>query len=120
MIYKILLFTGIVFNVMAQLLLKTGMKGLDIMQTNQSLIFKIKKFALNPFFWGSLFCYGIGFLIYSIVISKVELSKAYPVASVTAIILIFIISVIFVNESFNFQKAAGVTLCIAGILIILW
>ena len=118
MTYKILLLSGVVFNVLAQFSLKYVMKGRDIFEKDSNVLLNILKFIFNPFFILSILLYGCGFLIYSVALSKLELSKAYPVASAAAIILIFIVSIIFYSESLTFAKILGLFLCIAGIFLI--
>ncbi len=83
MIYKLLLFVGIIFNVLAQISLKNAMKGLDFISKDTTILMKTKSMIFNPLFIFSIMLYGLGFVIYSVVLSKVELSKAYPVARVT-------------------------------------
>ena len=119
MFYKILLFLGVLCNIIAQLFLKKGMKQIGLIEINQSIFEKIKFMFLNLNYLCGIFFYGIGFLVYSIVLSKIELSKAYPVASVAAIILISIISIIFLKEEFTIYKISGTLFCIAGIFLIL-
>lgn len=119
MIYYILLLVGIGFNVVAQLLLKTASKGLHVLDSGQQLAQKVTSIMYNPYFWGALTCYGIGFVVYSIVLSHMEVSKAYPVSSVGAIILIYLTSVLILHESTGPSKTAGLVFCIMGIMLIL-
>lgn len=118
MLYKILLFVGVLFNIAAQLFLKSAMRGYDIFAGNNGLVSNVLVIFLKPFFWLSLLCYGAGFLFYSITLSKVELSKAYPVASVAAILIIVLVSIFFLKESFDWKKGLGLGFCISGILLI--
>ena len=118
MIYKILLFIGVVFNVLAQLSLKKGMNEIGTVEMKSGILFKIREMFLNPFFIFGIIFYGLGFLSYAIVLSKIELGKAFPVSSVSAIVLIFLLSVIFLNESLNITKIIGIIFCILGIIFI--
>lgn len=117
MYYKAILFLSIIFNVAAQLILKTGMKNVKIAQSDS--VFQKITATLNPWFFGALACYGISFFTYALVLSKMEVSRAYPTAVVAAMVLLLIFSVFFLNESFTFSKVAGITLCVGGILLIL-
>lgn len=119
MVYYVLMFVGIGFNVVAQLMLKTASKGLQVLNSSHELLQKIIFLIYNPYFWGALICYGIGFVVYSIVLSHMEISKAYPVSSVSAIILIYLTSIMFLHESTGPSKTAGLALCILGIMLIL-
>ena len=120
MIYKALLIAGVVANVIAQLLLKTGMRGLDVLYATVPVHEKIRMVAANPYVWGGVVFYGIGFLLYSIVLSRIELSKAYPVASVASIILVTVISIVLLTETINIQKIVGLLFAIIGIAILLY
>lgn len=118
MIYKILLFIGVICNVIAQFFLKVAMREISFIFSRENIFFEILKIIFKPFFILSLLSYGAGFFIYAIAISKIELSKAYPVSSVSAIILISILSVIFLSESFNLPKLFGIAFCVIGIFLI--
>ena len=118
MIYRILLLVGVMFNVAAQFFLKTAMKGYDIFRSDSGIVSNILMIFLKPYFWLSMSFYSVGFLLYSITLSKLDLGKAYPVASVAAIALITIISILFLKEQFDIFKAIGLVLCIAGIIFI--
>ena len=60
----------------------------------------------------------LSFIPYAVALSKIELNVAFPVISIGAIVLLFILTVLFLGETFNIYKAGGVALCIAGILLI--
>lgn len=117
MYYIAILFLSIIFNVVAQLILKIGMKNVKIMQSDS--VFQKMITMLNPWFFGALLCYGTSFFIYAVVLSKMEVSRAYPIAVVSAMILLLVFSVLFLNESMTVSKVAGIILCTGGILLIL-
>lgn len=114
------LILAILFNIIAQFLLKVGAKNINNIDTTKSILNKIIESLTNPYFLGALFTYGIAFLIYYLALSKIELSKAYPLVSISVLIAIFSLSVIFLNETLNFIKALGFVLCILGIILIFW
>lgn len=118
MIYKVLLFAGVILNVLAQLSLKVGMKQIGLIEINKNILLKLKPVLLNPYFWGGIILYGISFLVYSVVLSKLELSKAFPVSSVGAIILVVLVSILFLNESLTLVKLVGILFLIMGIIIV--
>jgi small multidrug resistance pump len=115
MFYNIVLIVAVLFNVAAQFLLKVGMKKISL--HGNYLTFG-KEMFLNYFFWISLVCYGIGFIFYATVLSKMDLSKAYPISCIIAVILTVLVSVIFINETLTTSKLIGVILCIVGVFII--
>lgn len=118
MIYKILLIGNVIFSVTAQILLKSGMKKIGLVELNVNFFEKFKKMALSPYLWLAMTAFGVSFILYAIVLSKIELSRSYPIAIMSGIILIFIISVIFFNESINIFKIIGLILCIVGIVFL--
>jgi multidrug transporter EmrE-like cation transporter len=114
---KVTLFAGVAFNVAAQCLLKVGMKAVGPID-GTDLLSKIGTMVSNGFVILGIVLYGIGFFLYSIVLSRMELSVAYPVASVSAIILISVISFFLFKEAMNPVKILGMALCVAGIFFV--
>lgn len=115
--YYLLFFAGIAANIIAQILLKSGAAAQNS-SSSVDLISKIKFMAFNPFFLAAIFFYAVSFITYSIVLSKVELSKAYPIASVLAIVAVTVVSVIFWHESASALKITGLIFCLIGIFLI--
>lgn len=117
MIYYSLFFAGVVANITAQILLKIG-SGFLNKSAGTAIFAKLKTMASNPYFLFAIIFYAISFITYSIVLSKLELSKAYPVASALAIVAVSAISIIFFHEVTNLTKITGLVLCIIGIFLI--
>ncbi len=118
-IYKFLLILAMGLNVLAQMLLKKGMQGLDILFSEYSITHKAKDMVLNPFFWLAIFSYGISFIVYSVVLSKMNLSTAYPVTSVLTIIVIYSLSLFYLHEPVSLYGITGLTICVIGVLLLL-
>lgn len=118
MIYKILLLGNIIFSVAAQFFVKFGMQKVGLVELNVNFIEKLKRMAMTPYLWLAIVFYGVSFTLYAIVLSKVELSRAYPVAILGAVVLVFITSVVFFNESVNIFKIIGLVLCIVGLVFL--
>lgn len=119
MIYKILLFLTIVFNVIAQMILKYGARSQEIIQTKSNLFEKITS-IITPFFIAATFFYGLSFLAYSVVLSKMEISKAYPISVISAVVLILLFSILFLQENISVLKLIGISLCILGVVLIFY
>ncbi len=116
MIYSIILFVGVGLNILAQIFLKKTMVGHQ---------FSLASFGPNlmsmvayPMLWLSLFLYGGGFVAYAIALTKLELSRAYPIASISAVIIIFVISTISLNESLTVFKTLGLIFSVLGIFLL--
>jgi small multidrug resistance pump len=117
MLYMLLLGLGVLANVVAQFLLKSTMRGYDVF--GSGLLRGVLGIFAKPFFWLSIACYGLGFLFYTVALTKLELSKAYPVSSAAAVVLLVAVSVVFLKESLNPLKLVGLVLCVLGIFLVL-
>ncbi len=118
MLYKLLLGMGVLANVVAQLLLKSTMRGYELFGSGGLLRGLLGIFA-KPLFWLSMACYGLGFMFYTVALTRLELSKAYPVSSAAAIVMIAAVSFVFLQESLEASKLVGLALLIAGIFLVL-
>ena len=70
-----LLFIGVMFNISAHFLLKKGMQGINEGFDNGFLSI-LKVVISDSYLWISATLYAIGFIIYAIVLTKVDISKA--------------------------------------------
>ncbi len=98
------------FNVTANLLIKTGVGKTPQLSLN---LFN----QLNIFVIGGLACFGLSFIIYSLLLKKVPLYMAQCFLS-GQFIAIILASYFLLGESITWQKATGVVLIAMGILVI--
>lgn len=117
MTYKLLLFLSISFNVIAQIILKYGALGQSNLQTKANFLEKITA-MISPFFIAAAFFYGMSLLAYTMVLSKLEISKAYPISVVSAVVLVMLISFVFFQESVSTLRIIGIFLAILGVILI--
>ncbi|MGF1521039.1 MAG: SMR family transporter [Leptolyngbyaceae cyanobacterium] len=99
-----LLFSGLILvtvalNTLAQVLLKSGSGG--------SLI--------NPYLIGGVFTYGLSTLIYITVLSKINLSVAYPVVIGLTVIATTLAGALLLKEHISTTGWIGMGLMISGI-----
>lgn len=112
----ILLGIAIITAVISQLLFKRGMValgGINFSLTN--LLTLVINVIRNPFLLTGLFFYGISFLLWLIVISKVKLSIAYPLTSLN-FVLVILASYFFFGEKLSIAQYVSIALIIVGIL----
>ncbi len=119
MLYKMLLGLGVLANVGAQFFLKSTVRGQELLAGERGGIGGVLGLLARPFFWLALALYAVGFLSYTIALSRLELSKAYPVSSAAAIVLIAAVSFLFFKESLDTLKVVGLALLVAGIFLVL-
>jgi uncharacterized membrane protein len=109
-----LLLIALVFNLLAQTLLKSAITGIRFESINLSFLLKILS---SPMIWGGGFLYGFSFLFYIMALSRGELSRISPVSQALTTLGIVLISVILFNEPITMMKIIGVLLLIAGTII---
>lgn len=103
-------------NVSGQLFLKSGMNIVKKMGGLSTLDFFIKSF-LSPFILIGLFFYFISLLLWLIVLSKAELSFAYPLISLSYV-FVMLFSYFFLHESVGILRVLGVFLIISGVVFV--
>ncbi|MCL1947549.1 MAG: EamA family transporter [Chitinivibrionia bacterium] len=103
---------SILLGAVAQYFFKTGVTAVS----NKSIeTVEIIKYGItNLYVWGGLFCYGFSLLLWFYVLSKMELSRAYPLVSL-GYVFTMILSYFLLNESITFPKVAGIILIMAGV-----
>lgn len=72
----------------------------------------------NPYAWLAVTCYGLALILFTLALSKLDLSLAYPTIVSGAIILVTILSVLLFGESFTLFKAIGIMLILSGVYLL--
>ena len=112
-IYAIALIS-IILGSLAQYLFKVGMNHVNLNDDNISIIKNV--LTSLPLISGVL-SYGLSLVFWLIVLSKMELSKAYPMVSL-GYVFTLIISYLFLGENINLEKLIGILLIISGVIFI--
>lgn len=112
-----ILFT-VMTNAAAQLLLKYGMISLgSISFSAETLIQRIFQIVFNPWIFAGLVTFVISMASHLYVLSKVDLSFAYPFLSL-AYVMVALLAWWLFNEDLGTLKIAGIIfICIGTILI---
>lgn len=117
LLLKLILLSGILLGAIAQVLLKKGMKENQVQLSLKGLFSTLFKMYTNKFvFLGSLI-YTLSTLIWIGIISKVELSYAYPMVSLNFVI-VAILSKIFFKEQVTKVRWLSIFLIISGVVIL--
>jgi drug/metabolite transporter (DMT)-like permease len=109
-------------NALAQIMLKYGMMNLGAIQfasplTASSLIMTILKIVFSPWVFAGLFTFVISMASHLYVLTKVELSFAYPFLSL-AYVAVAIIAWLVFSEDLNAWRIAGIGfICLGTVLI---
>lgn len=105
-------------GIVAQILLKTGMLQIGKFSVEISKLFMtFVGIFLNPFVLVGMFLYFAASLLWLIVLSRIDLSFAYPLLSI-GYIFIVLYSDIVLKEEVSLVRWAGVlTICLGVFLI---
>jgi small multidrug resistance pump len=109
--------SAIVFNALANILLKLGMK--DAGSLGKLGLGKMIELAItNLWVWLGLASFGIAFVLYSVVLSRMKLSIAYPIMTSCGYVIVVVAALILFGEQLSLLKLAGIAIIAAGIWVI--
>lgn len=106
---------SILFSVCAQILLKHGMSKV-VIDDNEWLSVSYSV-ATNSFVILGLVCYGLSMVVWLYVLSKVEVSKAYPFVGL-GFIGTMVFANYFLSEPITVPKLFGTLMIVAGVFLI--
>jgi len=113
-----LILLGVLLNAIAQLFLKEGMNRIGHFDFVWANVLPIGlQVALSPFVVAGLFCYVTSVVVWLIVLSRVDVSYAYPMVSIGYIITA-IAAYFFMQEPVSLQRAMGILVIIAGVYLL--
>lgn len=112
--YKILLFISILLAVIGQLLLKHGMSKIGRVRIRLNTLFKILSSYRVVL---GVFLYLLSFLFWVIILTKLDLSLAYPAVSSTYFFIV-LFSKIFFNENVSKKRWISIFIIILGVVLI--
>lgn len=113
-----LILLSVFLNALAQITMKKGMMSIGEINHNfKDFFILIPSMITNIYIWLTFFCYIFSIFLWMIVLSKVEVSYAYPFLSVGYIILLFAGHFIF-NENITITRIAGVIVISIGVILI--
>lgn len=112
-----ILFT-VLTNAAAQLMLKQGMLSLGPLETlSENIILKVLQVVFHPWVFAGLVTFVISMGSHLYVLSKVELSFAYPFLSL-AYVAVAVFAYLIFKEDLNAWRIAGIAfICVGTVLI---
>ncbi len=116
--YVPLILAAVGLSSLAQLLLKRGMLaigGFDFVAGQLAAL--LPRLALSPFIAGGIACYVASLGLWLMVLSRVEVSAAYPFVSVGFVVVAVAGSWLF-GEALGPTRALGIALIVAGVVAI--
>ena len=113
-----LIFTGVLLNAAAQLLLKAGTNAVGQFEFSaQNLVPVGMKLALEPHIAGGVACYVLSLVVWIMGLSRIEVSIAYPMLSIGYVLNAAAAWYLF-GESLTVQKLLGIAFIVAGVFLV--
>jgi multidrug transporter EmrE-like cation transporter len=113
----ILMFLAILLNVCGHLFLKAGMNKLGAISVDQ-LLMGFTKIFTTPFVILGLLSYVSSVALYMVVLSKVDVSYAYPLMMGLGYVMIVLFSWQIFGEPFSTFKWIGIVLILVGVSLL--
>ncbi len=105
-------------NVLGQLSLKFGMSKLGNFAVSLSALPPVfVQAAFNPYILLGMLCYGLGFLVWLVVLAKAEVSYAYPHISL-GYVFTAILARVLIGEAVTLSRMAGILVICLGVFLV--
>lgn len=112
------IFISIFLAVVGQLLLKMGMLRIGRFSLNIStMVQQYARILLNPFVIVGLFGFFLSALVWLYVLSRLDLSFAYPFVALNYVLILFG-SYFLLKETITLVKVIGVAVIVLGVYLI--
>ena len=116
--YLPLIMLGVLLNAGAQLLLKEGMRRIGYFEFAWANAIPIgMQVAANPFVLLGIFAYIVSVGVWLLVLSRVEVSFAYPLLSVGYIVNA-IAGYYLLQENLSVSRITGILIIVAGVYLV--
>ncbi|MGO9620636.1 MAG: EamA family transporter [Desulfobaccales bacterium] len=105
-------------NVLGQLSLKFGMSKMGNFALSLSALPPVfARAAFNPFILLGVVCYGMGFLVWLVVLAKAEVSYAYPLISL-GYVFTAIMAWALMGETLTITRMSGILVICLGVFLV--
>ncbi|MBI4808260.1 MAG: EamA family transporter [Nitrosomonadales bacterium] len=113
-----LIFTGVMLNAAAQILMKAGTNAIGHFEFSAANVLPVGwKLATEWHIVTALFCYGISVVVWILALSRVPVSIAFPMLSM-AYVVNALAAYYLLGEPFSATKLVGMGVIILGVVII--
>ncbi|WP_336761384.1 SMR family transporter [Asaia sp. VD9] len=109
---------SVTLNAVAQIALRKTMLTLGALPASLFTLFSfLSNLAGNIWFLGGMLCYAVSIGAWMVVLSKAEVSAAYPLLSIGYLITA-VIGYFFLGEHVNTTRVIGIGIICVGIVVI--
>lgn len=112
-----LILTCVALGVAGQLLLKHGMSSGDQVDEVHEVMPRLVRAATNPVVITGFLLYGLSAALWLILLTRVDLSFAYPMLSLGYVLVVVLSKVLF-NEQVTWVRFAGTLVVCLGVFLI--
>ena len=113
-----ILFTGVLLNAMAQLALKAATRVTGPLIAGDAGVWQRGLNVLAvPSFWYAMLAYGLSVIVWTVGLSRVPVSQAYPLLSLGYVINIGL-AWWLLGEVPNVQRVAGIGVIVLGVVLV--
>ena len=113
-----LVMTGVLLNAAAQLLLKSGTNAVGAFEfSTQNVVPVGWKIATQPYILAGIGCYVISVVVWILVLSRAEVSVAYPMLSIGYVVNAVAAWYLF-GEAVTPVRLAGIGIIVLGVFIV--
>lgn len=112
----IIILLSVLLNCAAQLFIRKGMLIIGEIGVSK-LISNLSNMICNLWLWTAMVCYAVSILLWMAVLSKVEVSFAYPFLSIGYVVAAIIGWQLF-GESLSLTRIVGILVICVGVYLI--
>ncbi len=113
-----LILLGVLLNAGAQIVLKAGMNHIGHFSFTWSNFWPIVwQIALSPWIWVGILSYVISVAVWLLVLSRTDVSIAYPMMSLGYIVSA-IAAYFFLNEHLDLMRVTGILVILLGVFLV--
>jgi len=113
----IFIISSVLLNALAQILLKAGMKQFGNIELKNNIINTSVSIALNPYIITGFISYGVSIILWLWVLSKVDVSLAYPFQALGYIVVTIVAWLIF-QEDITLTRIIALIFISIGLIIL--
>ncbi|MBI4757096.1 MAG: EamA family transporter [Betaproteobacteria bacterium] len=114
----LLIFTGVLLNAAAQLLLKAGTNAVGHFDFHLDNALPIGlKLAFQPFILGGMACYAVSLVVWIMGLSRVPVSVAYPMLSIGYVINA-VVAHYWLGEDVSGMRMLGIGVIVLGVFLV--
>ena len=113
----IFIISSVLLNAFAQILLKAGMKQVGNIDLKNNIMNTCISIAFNPYIISGFIAYGVSILLWLWVLSKVDVSLAYPFQALGYIVVTILAWIIF-QENISYIRIIALLFITIGLIIL--